>query len=124
MCCHVRSASASRRRHSLRHRRVPLPPLAVLDLSKPGERQAHDFLCRATSKRDRMWTLYSLRRQGDVLLCVVGWVHSESAASRFSLAEVSMTEIAVHWRYYASPKAAQAEMERRCAALETGAGAA
>jgi hypothetical protein len=91
----------------------------MLDLSKPAEQQAHDFLCRATSKRERMWKLYSLRRQGDTLLCVVRWVHPDSAAQPFSLAEVSLTAIAVHWCYFASAEAARAEMERRCAATVT-----
>lgn len=97
-----------------------MPPLALLDLSNPGERQAHEFLVWATSKRDRMWTLYSLRRQGDVLLCVVRWAHAESAAHRFSLAEVSLIESAVRWRYFASTDTARAEMERRCASSTIG----
>lgn len=92
----------------------------MLDLNKPFERQAHEFLCRATSKRDRMWTLYSLRRQGDVLLCVVRWAHPESTAHRFSLAEVSLIERAVSWRYFASTEAARAEMERRCTSPTIG----
>ncbi len=112
MCCHVRNASVSRRRRPPRHRLTPLPPLAVLDLSKPGERQAHDFLRRATSKRDQMWELYRLRRQGDVLLCVVRWVRVDNKAKPFSLAEVSLTAIAVHWRDFASAAAARAAMER------------
>jgi hypothetical protein len=117
MCCHVRSASASRRRRFLLRKTTPppLPPLAMLDLNKPAERQAHDFLCRATSKRDRMWTLINLHRHGDVLLGVVRWAHPESPAKPFSLAEVSLTEIAVCWRDYPSIEAARAEMERRCA---------
>jgi hypothetical protein len=96
----------------------------VLDLSKPEERQAHDFLCRATSKRDRMWELIRLRRQGDVLLCVVRWVRPDNKAKPFSLAEVSLTAIAVHWRYFASPEDAQKEMERRNTGPETSKGAA
>jgi hypothetical protein len=87
----------------------------MLDLGKPAERQAHDFLCRATSKPDRMWKLITLRRHGDVLLCIVRWTHPESPAKPFSLAEVSLTEIAACWRYYPSVEAARAEMERRCA---------
>ena len=44
MCCHIRSASVSRRRR-IKVRQAPmLPPLAMLDLSKPGELQAHEFL--------------------------------------------------------------------------------
>lgn len=89
--------------------------LATLDLSQPAERQAHDFLCRATSKHDRMWTLISLRRQTYVLLCLVRWVHPDNVAKPFSLAEVSLTETAVRWRDYASIDAARAEMKRRLA---------
>lgn len=63
-----------------------------------------------------MWMLISLRRQGDVLLCVVRWVHPDSTAKSFSLADVSLTEIAVQWRYFASPQAAHAELQRRCVA--------
>jgi hypothetical protein len=125
MCCQVRSASVSRRHRKQPRRLAPLSllTLAKLNLSNPAERQAHDFLCRATSKHERMWKLLDLRRQGDVLLCVVRWVYPDSAANPFSVAEVSLTEAAVHWRYYASPEAAQEDMERRCAAPETGTGA-
>ena len=91
-----------------------MPPLAMLDLSKPGERQAHDFLCRATSKQDRIWKLLDMRRQGDMLLCVVQWRQPVSTAKLYSLAEVSLAETAVHWQDYASTEAARAELERRC----------
>jgi hypothetical protein len=124
MCCHVRSASVSRRCRPKRRQSAPQTPLAMLDLSKPAERQAHDFLCRATSKRDHMWKLIGLRRQGDVLLCVVRWVHPDSATKTFSLAEVSLKQIAVHWWYFASPEAAWAEMTRRSTASATSQGAA
>lgn len=114
MCFHPARATVSRRRRVQRHRQAPsLPPLAVLDLSKPGERQAHDFLVRATNGRDRMWDLRTLQRQSDVLLCVVRWVHPEKMTESFSLAELSLTETAVHWRYYPSAEAARAEIARR-----------
>jgi len=71
-----------------------------------------------------MWELISLRRQGDVLLCVVRWVYPDNVAKPFSLAEVSLTAIAVHWWYFASPEAARTEMDRRCAAPATSQGAA
>ena len=113
MCFHPARASASRRR-SRRLREPPvLPPPAMLDLSKPEERQAYDFLLRATSGRDRFWTLVSLRRLDDVLLCVVKWVHPDKLAAPFSLAEVSLAETSVHWRYYARAEVARAEMHRR-----------
>jgi len=112
MCFYARKATSSYRR-LLRRRQAPrMPPLALLDLSKPAERQAHDFLRRATDNHDRMWRLITLRRLGDVLLCVVRWAHSDNLAEHFSLAEVSLAETAVHWRYYASAEAARAEMAR------------
>lgn len=58
-----------------------------------------------------MWKLHALCRQGDTLLCVVRWVHSENAAKPFSLAEVSLTETAVCWRDHATAEAARAEMD-------------
>lgn len=112
MCCHVRNARVSRRRRQPPRRSPPLA-LATLDLSQPAERRAHDFLCRATSKRDRMWFLFDLRRQGGVLLCAVRWVHPDDAAKPFALAEVSLTEIAVYWRDYETAGAVRAELARR-----------
>ena len=117
MCFYAPIATVSRRRRLPSRQSAPLPPLAVLDLSKPGERQAHDFLCRATNKRDSMWKLISLRRQGDVLLCVVRWVHPDSAAKPFSLAEVSLTQRAVCWRDYPSAQAARAALPQTEGAL-------
>jgi hypothetical protein len=72
------------------------------------------FLCRATSKRDRMWMLFDLRRQGGVLLCAVRWVQPDNKAKPFALAEVSLTETAVYWRDYATAEAARAELASPC----------
>jgi len=119
MCFHPARATASRRRAPHR-RRAPSSPLAVLDMSRPGERQAHDFLARATSKRDGMWRLITLRRFGDALLCVVRWTHAESLTMPFSLAKVKLAETAVYWRDYPSADAARDEMERRCAVPTIG----
>jgi len=123
MCFYARRATTSRRRSPRRRRPAPtLPPLAMLDLSKPGERQAHDFLVRATRKRDSMWKLFSLTRQEDVLLCVVRWVHPNNAARPFSLAHLCLTEPAVYWRNYATIEEVQSELEGRCSnqVLSTG----
>ncbi len=106
MCCHIRSASVSRRRQ-IKVRLAPtMPPLAMLDLSKPGERQAHEFLLRTTDPKDKMWTILDVRRHGDVLLCVVRWVHPQRKTRPYALAEVSLTETAVCWRDYATAEAA------------------
>lgn len=115
MCCHIRSASASRRRQVKMRKAPTLPPLAMLDLSKPGEREAHDFLLRTTNPKDQMWTILDMQRHGDALLCVVRWVHPERKTMPYALAEVSLTEAAVCWRDYESTEAARSEWERRCA---------
>ncbi len=116
MPCHVPRSSVSRRRQPPRIRSTPLPlPLAALDLSKPGERQAHDFLCRATTKPDRMWRLFDLRRHGGVLLCAVRWVRRDDVAKPFALAEVSLTETAVFWWDYTTAEAARTALAQRCA---------
>jgi len=116
MCCHIRSASVSRRR-TIKLRKAPtLPPLAMLDLSKPGERQAHEFLLRTTDPKDQMWTILDVRRHGDVLLCVVRWAHPETKRNPYALAEVSLTDEAVRWRDFASFENAAMEIARRCIA--------
>lgn len=118
MVCHARSASASRRRRQRPHPLLPavLPALATLDLSNSAERQAHDFLCRASSKQDRLWTLLDMRRQGDWLLCVVRWSYRDDAHKPYSLAEVGLKEMAFCRRDYATAEAARSELERRCLA--------
>jgi hypothetical protein len=88
----------------------------VLDLDKPGEREAHDFLCRAGGKDDPLWTLLDARRHGDNLLCVVRWAYPDDKDKPFGLAEVSLVEKAVYWRCYPTTEAARAEIDRRCAA--------
>jgi hypothetical protein len=85
----------------------------MLDLSKPGERDAHEFLLRATDPKDRMWTVIEVRRHGDVLLCVVRWAHPERKTKPYALAEVSLTEAAVRWRDYRTVVAVRAEQDRR-----------
>ena len=107
MCCHIRSASASRRRQIKMRRAPTLPPLAMLDLSKQGELQAHEFLLRTTDPKDQMWTILDVRRHGDVLLCVVRWVSPAKKTKPFALAEVSLTEASVRWRDFASEERAR-----------------
>ncbi len=113
MCCHIRSASASRRRQIKLRKAPTLPPLAMLDLSKPGEREAHEFLLRTIDPKDQMWTILDVRRLGDVLLCVVRWVSPAKKTKPFALAEVSLTEASVKWRYFVRAEDARARMARR-----------
>ena len=116
MCCHIKSAIVSRRRQVKLRKAPTLPPLAMLDISKPGEREAHEFLLRATDPNDRMWTLLEVRRHGDVLLCVVRWAHPERKTKPYALVEVSLTEAAVRWRDFASFENPAMEIARRCIA--------
>jgi len=113
MCCHVRSATVSRRRQRLiRGSVLPLPWLAVLELGKPHERAAHEFLLRATSKRNPMWTLLELRRHGAALLCVVRWANLDEGDRPFSVAELSLKGPSVCWMDYASAEAARNALAR------------
>ena len=112
MCCHIKSASVSRR-CQIKLRKAPtLPPLAMLDLSKPGERQAHEFLLRTTDPKDQMWTILDVRRHGDVLLCIVRWVCPAKKTKPYALAKVSLTEAAVRWRDFATLEAARTGLAR------------
>ena len=113
MCCHIKSASVSRRRQIKLRKAPTLPPLAMLDLSKPGERQAYEFLLRTIDPKDKMWTILDVRRLGDVLLCVVQWVCPAKKTKPYALAEVSLTESAVRWRDYSTAEAAWSDLERR-----------
>lgn len=114
MCFRTRRATMSRRLRRPPCQAPTVQPLALLDLSKPGERQSHDFLLRATTGSDRMWELLDLRRLGDVLLCVVRWVHPDNSDKPFSLAEVSLAATAVCWQDFASMDGALTEIQRRC----------
>ena len=124
MPCHVPGTSVSRRRRCFFPLRPPpTPPQAVLDLSKPGERAAHDFVRRFSSGPDASWRLLGMGRQGSTLLCVVRWCNPDDAAAPYSLAEVSLTETAVCWRYYPSADAAHQAMAQRCATMDGAGGA-
>ena len=88
--------------------------LPVLNLDKPREREAHDFLVQVTSKRDRMWWLIDLRRYDPALLCRVRWANRQDAAKPLSQVEVSLTERAVCLRDYATADAARKALRRCC----------
>lgn len=104
MCFLPKATSVSRRRRRLFQLRLPPAPLAVLDPSQPGERQAHNLMRRLSTGRGASW-----RRPQD-------------AAAPYSLAEVSMTEPALCWRAYQSADAARQEMDRRCATVQRAGG--
>ena len=108
----TRHASPSRR-PSIARTAPSLSSLVTLDLSKPGEKRAHDFLCYATNQRDPMWTLLDVQRHADVLLCVVRWVCPHRSTKPFAVAEVSLIESAIRWKHYATKAEAKKEAQRR-----------
>ena len=76
-------------------------PSAVLDLSKPGEKSAHDFLLRATTGRNPLFRALAIRRKGQSLLVAVETVNASYLVLRLSLTSNRLT-----WRYFlSSPEA-------------------
>ena len=69
-------------------------PSAVLDLSKPGEKSAHDFLVRATTGRNPLFRAYAIRRKGQSLLVAVETVNASCLVLRLSLTSHRLT-----WAY-------------------------
>lgn len=122
MPCHVPSTSVSshRRRSSLRMR-PPAAPLAVLDLDKPAERQAHDYILQATAGARPSWRVLDMRRLGERLLCAVAWTRRLDTPTPYALVEISVAEssgLALHWQKFATAEAACAELAGR--SLSTG----
>lgn len=110
MPCHVPSATVPRGRLSPPRRKAPTV-VAVLDLADPQERAAHDLLRRSCSGRWPIWRLLALRRGDAVLYAAVEWVRGK-ARSRFAVAEVSLLEAAVCWRYFPSAAAARRSLSQ------------
>ena len=76
-------------------------PSAVLDLSNPGHRSAHDFLMRATTGRKPLFRALAIRRKGQSLLVAVETVNASYLVLRLSLTSNRLT-----WRYFlSSPEA-------------------
>ena len=72
-------------------------PSAVLDLSKPGHRSAHDFLLRATTGRNPLFRAFAISRKGQFLLVAVETVNGSYLVLRLSLTSHRLT-----WRYFLS----------------------
>ena len=70
MPCHVPATSVSFRRRALYQMRPPAIA-AKLDLSKPGEAWAEDYLRRASTGSDAFWRLLGIRRDAVAMLVAV-----------------------------------------------------
>lgn len=111
MPCHVPATSVPSKRLRSSPIRSPATVLAKLNLSKLGERDAHDLLLRFSSGRWPLWRLLGLRRQGQTLFAAVVWLRS-GRMDRYAVAELSLDRIAVCWRYAPSATAARAALEQ------------
>ena len=108
MPCHVSATSMSCRRQVLCQKRPPTIA-AKLDLSKPGESWAEDYLRRASTGNDAFWRPLGIRRADAALFVAVRWLIGKKR-ERFSVVTISLTEHAVSWRKYPSGKAAKAAL--------------
>jgi hypothetical protein len=73
----------------------------VLDLKIPDEREAHDFIRRATTGRWPLWRLLGMRRRGVVLNLAVEWCRSYSAQP-YSVVYISLDKLAYGWDFFSS----------------------
>ncbi len=78
-------------------RRPNTKPTAVLDLSKPGELSAHEWLLRSTTGRNPLFRALDIRRKGRSLLVCVETISCSYLVLRLSLTSQRMT-----WRNFGS----------------------
>ena len=78
-------------------RRPNTKPSAVLDLSKPGELSAHEWLLRSTTGRKPLFRALAIRRKGRGLLVAV-----ETVNNSYLVLRLSLTSQRVTWRYFIS----------------------
>ena len=106
MPCHVPATSVSSRRRLLYPKRPPIIA-AKLDLSKPGEAWAEDYLRRASTGKEAFWRPLAIRRDDAALLVAVQWLHWQPAKDRYSVVTISLTERALSWSKYQTADAAK-----------------
>jgi hypothetical protein len=99
------------RRRALYQKRPPTIA-AKLDLSKPGESWAEDYLRRASSGNDAFWRPLGIRRDAAALFVAVRWLIGKKC-ERFSVVTISLTEHAVSWRNYPTAQASSTASSTR-----------
>ena len=104
MPCHVPATSVSSRRRTLYQKRPPTIA-AKLDLSKPSEAWAEEYLRRASTGNDAFWRPLGIRRDAAALFVAVRWLIGKRS-ERFSVVTISLTEHAVSWRKFPTAKEA------------------
>jgi DNA-binding XRE family transcriptional regulator len=76
-------------------------PVALLDLSKPGERRVERFMRWAVADPQRLWSPLAVARREKVLLLAVewqAWPHSHDEP--FGLVELSLCGTELRWRSF------------------------
>lgn len=91
MPCSVPATSVSRRRRCNPLLSSPPKFAAVLDLTKPGERSAHDFLLRATSGCLPLFRLLSMNRRGSSLLVAIESAQGSPFVMSLSLVKTTLS---------------------------------
>ncbi len=81
----VASSTVSRRKQP------PKSPLVLLDLTKPGELSAHNFLRRAASGPSPLFYILALRRRGETLLVAMESAQGSSFVLTLSLIDEVMS---------------------------------
>ncbi len=104
MPCHVPATSVSARRRALYLKRPPVIA-AKLDLSKPIEAWAEDYLRRASTGKEAFWRPLGIRRDASALFVAVRWLIGNKS-ERFSVVTISLTKHAVSWRKFPTAKEA------------------
>lgn len=104
----ISTKSSCRRRPLLRARtalHAARPPVALarVDLSQPGELQAHQLISRFSTGRWPRWRLLGICREGQALYVAVEWLRSR-ASRPFSVVEVSLESVALSWKEFASAR--------------------
>lgn len=111
MPCHVPATSVrSRPRRPSKSSRPP-SIVATLDLTKPGERAAHELLLGFCTGRWPLWRLLGLRRSDSTLFIAVRWVRGVQKDC-YAVAELALDRRAVCWSYFPSAASARAELKK------------
>ncbi len=74
-----------------RRKQPPKAPLALLDLTKPGELSAHNFLRRAASGPSPLFYILAIRRRGEALLVAMESAQGSAFVLTLSLVDESMS---------------------------------
>ena len=122
MCFGPLATSASSRRRPPSLRKSPPRIAALLQIDKPGERQAMDRLHSYTSGQRRIWKVLAIRRDGEALRVAVEWSRRR-AAPWFALVSIGFADGVVDCRFMNSGQAARAALASESSAAPLGADA-